>query len=402
MSMFHKSFTIACLPATLLMPGLALADEAPPAVQALLANLERQMDAKPGYETLTVDGSGNVTITNLTLTKPAEGDDPGYTLRTGEIVLSGVTEMGPGFWEVGTAKFSNVGLDVTGKDVAISASLPGASAEGWYIRDVGAAPSAQEKLVSSGTFARKMTGGPLAITSAGQSVTVDSLESTWEGDPATGAGTFTSKISNATIPEAALMAMGDGGMLRQLGYTSLNLDISSQSALAVMGDKLGYDFGFTLKARDIGSLGFKGAVADIPVEAYNALMAAQKDGEPADLDAYGPALQNVIINSAALRFEDASIIGKALPLIAAAQGMDEKTFVASIPPTVQLMLVQMQNDAFTKQAVDALTQFLADPKSLTVSISPASPLKVSDVSALQQVKPGDAITRLGLSLKAND
>ena len=82
--------------------------------------------------------------------------------------------------------------------------------------------------------------------------------------------------------------------------------------------------------------------------------------------------------------------------------MDEKTFVASIPPTVQLMLVQMQNDAFTKQAVDALTQFLADPKSLTVSISPASPLKVSDVSALQQVKPGDAITRLGLSLKAND
>ena len=50
--------------------------DAPPAVQAFLTNLERQTSIKPVYEGLTVDGSGNVTITNLTLAQPAAPTRP--------------------------------------------------------------------------------------------------------------------------------------------------------------------------------------------------------------------------------------------------------------------------------------------------------------------------------------
>jgi hypothetical protein len=400
--MVHKYFTIACLPAALLVPGLAWADEPPPAVQALLANLERQVAAKPSYEALSVDGAGNVTITNLTLTLLPSGENPGFTFKTGEMALSDIAEQGAGFWEVGAARFTNTALEINGGDVAISVSVPNSSAEGWFIRELSANPSPQEKLMSAGTFARKMAGGPVNITSNGQTVNIDSLETTWDGDPATGAGTFTSKISNVAIPESVLTLMGEGGMLRQLGYSALNLDLASNGALSVNGDKLGYDFGFTVTARDMGSLGIKGAVADIPVDAYNALMQAQQDGETADLDVYGPELAGVVINGAALRFEDASILGKLLPLIAASQGMDEKTMVASIPPTLQLMLVQMQNEAFTAQAVEAVTRFLADPKSITISLKPPERLTVSDFTALDQTKPGEAISRLGLTVTAND
>lgn len=400
--MFHTFLKTACLPTLLLVPGLAWADEPPPAVRVMLANLERQMAAKPSYEALTVDGSGGVTITNLMISQPARGEEPGVTLKTGQIELSAITEQGPGFWEVGSARFANTTVEISGKDGTVSASLPSATADGWFIREAGEGATPQDKLLSQGTYARKMAGGPLSISASGQTVTVDSIETSWNGDPATGAGNFSSKISNVTIPEAVLMEMGEGGMLRQLGYSALNLDLTSNASLNISGDKLGYDFGFTLSARDMGSLGVTGTVADIPVDAYNAFMQANQDGQPADLEVYGPQLENVVVTAAAVRFENASIFGKLMPLIAAAQGMDEKTLLASIPPTLQLMLVQMQNEAFTAQAVDSVTRFLADPKSLTISMKPPSPLKVSDFEALQQSPPGEAIGKIGLAVSAND
>ena len=67
-----------------------------------------------------------------------------------------------------------------------------------------------------------------------------------------------------------------------------------------------------------------------------------------------------------------------LPLAAAMQGMDEKTLVASIGPMVQLTLIQLQNEAFTKQAMEAVTAFLQQPKSLTISAKPAATLKFCD------------------------
>ena len=56
--------------------------------------------------------------------------------------------------------------------------------------------------------------------------------------------------------------------------------------------------------------------------------------------------------------------------------MDEKTLVASISPMVQLTLIQLQNEAFTKQATEAVTAFLQQPKSFTITAKPATTLKV--------------------------
>ena len=76
MRLFHKIFTAAFLLSAAVLPDLARADEAPPAVKAFLDNLERQTKVKPGYDALTSDGSGNTTLTNLTLSQPAQGETP--------------------------------------------------------------------------------------------------------------------------------------------------------------------------------------------------------------------------------------------------------------------------------------------------------------------------------------
>lgn len=401
MRLIHSFFAFACLSSVALAPGLAHAEDVPPAVAAFLANLERQTGAKPSYEALKSDGSGNVTLSNLTLSKPAAGEDPGVTVKTAEVAFTGITDQGASLWQVGKASFTNTSLELTGKDVALSAKIPAASAEGWYIRAVPATPSPKEELLSAATFARQMTSGPITLTAAGQTISVDSIDTAWTGDPATGAGKFSLKVNNVAVPAAAMALLDEGGMLKQLGYDGLNLDLTSDADIAVKGDNLDYSLALSLAGRNIGALGFTLALGDLPVATYAQMVKSQSEGKGIDFDKLAPELQNVSVGGASLTFTDNSITRKLLPLAAAMQGMDEKTFVASIPPTLQLTLIQFQNEAFTKQAVDAVTAFLAAPKNLTVSVKPTSTMKVSDFSTLDPAKPGDAISKLGISVTAN-
>lgn len=402
MRLFHKIFAIACLSCAAVIPGLAHADEVPPAIQAFLANVERQTHAKPHYDALTTDGSGNVTLKNLTLTKEAKDDEASLTIKTAEVDFSGITSEGPSLYKIAKASFTSTSVDMKGKDVAITASIPNAAAEGWYIRSVGATPSPKDELLSAATFAEHIGSGPVSITAAGQTFTIDNIETSWAGDPNTGAGKFTFKVNNVALPEQVVALMDQGGMLKQLGYPTLNLDLASDADLAINGDMLNYGFNVSFSGRNIGALSLAGSVNDVPISVYSEMTKAQAEGKPIDFDKLGPELQNVVINSASLRFEDASITKKLLPLAAAMQGMDEKTLVASIPPTIQLTLIQLQNEALTKQAVDAVTAFLADPKSLTISAKPPAALKVSDFQSMDPSKPGDAVSKLGLTVSAND
>lgn len=402
MRLFQKIFATACLASAALLPGLAQADEVPPAVKAFLDNLQRQTAAKPAYEALKSDGNGNVTLTNLTFAKEAKGEEPGLSVKAAEVNFTGITDEGASLYQVGKASFTNTSVQMTGKDISLTATIPNASAEGWYIRAVPASPSPQEELLSAATFARQMTSGPISITAAGQTVSVDSIDTTWTGDPATGTGKFTLKVNNVALPESLVALMDEGGLLKQLGYPSLNLDMASDADLTVKGEKLAYGFDVSLAGRNMGAIKVAAELDDVPITAYAQMVKAQSEGKALDMNALYPQLQNVVVKDASVSFTDSSIFKKLLPLAAAMQGLDEKTFIASIPPSLQLTLIHLQNEAFTKQAVDAVTRFIADPKSITLSAKPAAPLKVSEFGVMDPAKPGDAITKMGLSVTAND
>lgn len=402
MTAFHKILAVACLSSAAMLPGLAHAEDAPPAIKAFLDNLQRQTSATPAYDSLKTDASGNVTLTNLTLTKPAKGDDPGLAVKTAEVGFTGIASKGDALWQIGKATFTNTSVQLTGKDASLTATIPNASAEGWYVRAVPANPSPKDELLSTLTFASKMSSGPVSISSGGQTVTIDGIDTAWNGDPATGAGKFSLKVSNVAIPSATLALFDTAGMWKQMGYNGLNLDIATDGDLAATGDTLGYSFNLSLSGRNIGAMSLSAAVENLPVAAYAQMLKDQMAGKGIDFAAMSPQLQGVVVKGGSLRFDDASITQKILPVIAAMQGMDQKVLLASIPPTVQLTLVQFQNEALTKQAVDAVTKFLADPKSLVISLKPTAPMKVSDFSTLDPAKPGDAITKLGVTVTANE
>ena len=115
-----------------------------------------------------------------------------------------------------------------------------------------------------------------------------------------------------------------------------------------------------------------------------------------------PELQNVSFSGFTFRFEDNSITKKVMPLIAAMQGMDEAAMVANAGAMVQMGMMQLNNQAFTDQVVEAINGFLKDPKSLTISLKPAAPVKVIDLMTLNPANPGEAIEKLGVGVTAND
>ena len=400
MRTFHTLFALALITSTAL-PGLAQAADAPPAVQAFLDNLERQMSGKQAYEGITTDGNGNATITNLTLAVPADGASPGLNLKVGEVTFSGISEQGQALYQVEKANFSNLSMEVSGAD-GFSISVPQSSAEGWYIRALGENPTPVDQLLATSSFARKISSGQINLNAGGQSIAVDGVQSTWDGDPNTGAGTFSINVNNIAIPEAALALMDQGGMLKQLGYTSLNLDFTTTGDMKLTGDKVSYRFDVGINGRDIAKLSLGAGFADIPLPVYAQLLSAHTEGKEPDYAALLPQMQQVLLNGASLRFEDQSLVNRLMPMAAAINGMDENTLRASIGPMLQLALVQFQNEAFSQQAMAAVNAFFANPKSLTITAKPAASLSVAQLSAMDPNKPGEAITKLGLTVTAND
>ena len=398
-----KLFTILCLAGTALAsPVMAQDGQAPPAVQAFLDGIERQTKVEPTFESLDTDGSGNVTIVNLSFNKTEANGQSGMSVKIAEATFSNLSDEGGGLYQIGSATFKDMTADVKGPQFSLTATLPSASAEGWYVTELGDSPTPAETFRAAATIARKMEAGTITIAAQGQTVTIEGLLTTWDGDPKTGAGSSASTITNIAIPESLIAMADQGGMLKQLGYGGLNFDIASTGTMSLKGDNLDYAFDFGLIGRDIATITVALSASDIPLAVYAELQSMQEAGKQPDMNALMPQIQGISLANASIRFEDKSITKKVLPMIAAMQGMDEKTMLASVGPMMQMGLMQLQNQAFADQALAAVNSFLADPKSLTIKASPASPVKVSDLMTLNPAAPGEAITKLGVSVSAND
>lgn len=397
----HKFFIILFMSsAAFALP--AMAQDISPAVQAMLDNIEHQSKIKPTYKSIDTGPDGSVTINRLELNKPSEGNTPAITMWIDETILTDISDEGDGLYQIGKASFNNLSGDVSGDGFALTVEMPEGSIEGWYVKTVSDSPTPEDTLRASMSVARKVTAGKMNAAAMGQKFTMDGYETTWDGDPVTGAGKFTMKVNNIAIPEQAVAMMDQTGMLKQLGYGGLNFDFDSVGQMDIENGNIGLDFNFGVTGRDIGVVKFGIAAADVPIAVYAELQAAQETGKQPDMSALMPQVQNISFSDFSLRFEDGSITKKILPMIAAMQGMDEKGLIAMAGPMLQMGLMQFQNQAFAEQTAAAVNDFLKDPKSLTIVAKPGTPVKVSDFMTMNPNAPGEIISRLGVSVSSND
>lgn len=379
------------------------AEDVPPVVAAIFKNWDAQLKTTPTYDKIETDGSGNVTITNLAATVGTQDPTSQVKLSIASVKLENVAAEADGLIDVGTATFTGTKVDVAGiENQSFSVEIPQSSLQDWYVAVVNDAPTPLQAFRATMGIAKKITSGEIKVTAMGQSLSAAGVDTTWAGDPVTGAGKTTMSLKDFVIPEAALALMDPTGQLKQLGYTDLTFNVTGDGEMTVSGDNFGMSGNVGLSGKDLGEIKVAYGALDIPVAVMAALQAAQKAGTPPDFNALMPQLMNVALNNVQIRFEDASITKKLLPIIAKQSGMDEATMVASAGAMAQVGLMQLKNQAFTDQVVKSINAFLADPKSFTVNVKPAAPVKVQQIMTLDPANPGAAIDVLGVSVTAND
>ncbi len=380
----------------------ARSEDVPPVVTAIFKSWDA-IKVNPTYDKLETDSSGNVTITNLSAIVPAKDSGPEVKFTAGQITLDEVSDEANGIIEVGSIKAIDSRVEINaGEGKSFVIEMPESSAEGVHLRVAVENPTPQQAFLSSYSMADKGSSGTIKISAMGQTITSDGYEATWDGDPATGNGKFDFTLKNIAIPEAAVAALDTTGQMKLLGYGDLSFDVSGGGEITVSDDKFGFTTNFAYSGKDIGAFKMALAATDVPMAAMAEMQKAQKEARPPDMAALMPQLMNVSFGNFQLRFEDASITRKVLPMIAKMQGMDEAAMVANAGAMLQIGLMHLKNQAFTDQVLGAVNSFLKDPKSLTVSLKPAAPVKVQQLMMLNPANPGAAIDVLGVSVTAND
>jgi hypothetical protein len=381
----------------------ARAEDVPPVVAAIFKTWETQLKAKPTYDKIETDSSGNVTISNLSAAVGAEDPAGKVKFSIASIKLENVAAEANGVIGVGAATFNDTKLELTGPDnKTITVEVPKGSAENWYVPVAGDNPTPQQAFRASMSIARKITSGEIKVTADGQTFAAQGVESSWDGDPVTGAGKSTMSVKDIVIPEAAIAMMDPSGQMKALGYSDLTFNISGDGEFSVTDSSFGMSGNATFSGKDMAGLSFSYGASDIPMAVMTELQAAQKTGRQPDFNMLMPQLMNVSLSKLQVRFEDASITKKVLPILAKMQGMDEAAMVANAGAMMQIGLMHLKSQAFTDQVVGAVNTFLKDPKSITVSLKPAAPVKVQQLMTLDPTNPGAAIDLLGVSVSAND
>src|SRR5690606_1170358 len=83
-----------------------------------------------------------------------------------------------------------------------------------------------------------------------------------------------------------------------------------------------------------------------------------------------------------IRYDDASLAGKVLDLLAQQQGIPRAEYAEQIAGALPFLLASLNNPAFQEQVATAVGTFLQDPQSVTVEVAPDSPISGAEIMGI--------------------
>ncbi len=212
-----------------------------------------------------------------------------------------------------------------------------------------------------------------------------------DGDLPTG-GSFS--MTGATIDVEQLEAE-ETNALRGLGYTKLTLDIAGTAswnpdAATVVIPSLKID------AKDAAALSVSLSLGGVTREILTKL------NENSDNPQEAMALaQNVTVDAATIRLDDASLTNRVLEQEAKKMGVETPTYVSSLTGSLPLMLGMLQNKELEAQVSQAVTTYLNAPGSLEVTAAPGAPVPIAQIFGTAMFSPQMIPQILSLAIKAN-
>ncbi len=357
--------------------GQAYAADAKQVADSLVALVAAGGKAQATYDDASASGD-DVTITNFKVT--GEGD----TMTVPSVVITGAQPRDKGGFTAQSMSLD--GGTMTTADQG-DVSWQTASGEGITVPSVDEAKAKAHMTPFTGF---KMTGlvikggklaVPVELQEVDAKVTVDD-----KGTPTD----FTTNVVSLKLPLELIEDEQQRAVITSLGYTEpfvINMTVDGGYKTAT--DDLDIR-SFQLDAVNVGKLGIGGKFSGVPLSKLSDPEKSKEIAATAKLDSFS------------IRFDNAGIVEKVLDMQAKQSGMSKDDFVTQITGALPFMLNFIGNEPFQKKVADAVTAFLKDPKSITISASPSAPVEFVKIMGAGQTAPQTLPDLLGADISANN
>lgn len=219
-------------------------------------------------------------------------------------------------------------------------------------------------------------------------VSVASVKSTakyFSEDGISGNGTLT--VDDIKVP-ASIMDAEMKAFMGASSYENLILDINMEGTFDATTQNLELN-DITIDAADMGTINFSAEFGGIDAAMLQ------------DADQIQGLMATATLRGAKLKFANNSIFEKGLDFGAKMTGNTAEQLKSQAPFVLGLGLGQINNPAFTKMVTDAVSAFLADPKSLSVTLAPSNPVPVAQIAGAAMSSPQAVPDLLAVGVMAN-
>ena len=369
-----------------------------PVVAALCDALGSQIGVRPAYRRVKKAKDGTITILGLTTESQEETAESaaGITLSVERIALTGITVEPDGDFDVAEAKLTNV-IVFTDEDSETPGAvrLPEVTVAHLLLKPSGSAAPSPGAIIPLAPLAGTISAENGVVSTAGLSLQVGSIHASWQGDPDTGLGRIDFRLEDIHYPASAIRRSDPSGVVLSLiGGGDLIFDLWGMGVMAAEGGT----FDSALSARSLGKLRLSGRFAG----RSTGLVASAPAYSQSDAMIPSPQLSPMTVSRLSLRFEDQSITGKILAMLAAERSVGTEVVIEEAAAAVEQALASVQNARLVEQIKTALKSYLADPKSFTLTAEPAPPAPVGSVIERIIADPASLLAEFPVSVSAND
>ena len=399
----------AALTAFLATPSLAL--EAEEFGNALKSLAEKQ-SMTVEYDSIEVDGS-DIVMSGLSFVPTAvaaAGENEPFRIES-EVRFEGVEELDGGAYRV--AKVGGEGIAGRFPEQEDSPVRGGYSIGAWAIEGMtlgGAEGSgdAAAALASIGLFYDRMFIQDVAVDFDGADVfTMASAEATSkaEGDTATFRATVDGlEVDLTTTPDPELKAWVEG-----TGYDTLRGSYESEGTWSIATGLLDAPKN-TLRFEEMGEFNMDLAIGGYTPEFMEGLQEVSRQmnattNDPQAQQAAGMQMLGLLSQLQFGRFnisyDDEGMTNRLFDYYAQENGQTKDQLVQQTIGILPLVLAQLRSPDLQAQVQEAVTSFMNDPQSFTISLEPDAPTPFPVLIGAAMASPADLVNALNAKVTAN-
>jgi hypothetical protein len=214
--------------------------------------------------------------------------------------------------------------------------------------------------------------------------------------PADGKMDFTGGIASFSGDLSGVVDPQTKAILDAFGYQTINGSYDAEGTWNLADGRMAItQNAFTVE--NAGKLGFTVDVGGYTLDFIKSMQEIQKkiadqpEGEAnsaAQMEMLG-LMQQLSLNGATIRFDDASLTGKILDFVAQQQGQKREDIVNMAKATLPFALAQLQLPDLAAAISPAVNTYLDDPKSIEIKAAPPAPVPFTLLGGVAMASPND-------------